>query len=477
MGCKIRAWGEAILPFSISSGRRKVSKALHNLAEADSKLGFALSKLARDSPDFWSFKGKISREMGHALFQYPAMMVPRMQRELIEAAIRNRPETKSVIDPFVGSGTTLTESMLRGLDFFGQDINPLAVLICRSKTGPFEIDGIKAALEKTLAASAMDNSDKAEADFRNLRKWFQESAIDGLSKLRRAILCQAKIHVRRFLWVALAETVRLTSNSRISTVKLHMREQEEMKNRNVDVLGTFERVARANIVDLATLASNLEKAGQLRNGTYRRSVQVVLGNSAEAILSSHDGYDILVTSPPYGDNTTTVTYGQHSYLPLQWIEHADVDPSMGTDYLTTTHEIDRRSLGGSRRLDKDKVAEMEKASASLKSTLKELSQKPRDRRARVASFASDLDSATSVILKVLKAGALMFWTIGNRKVGGVQVPTDRILAEFLLSKKAVPVTEISRMIPSKRMAVRNSTSSTIKSETVLVFRKAETDAE
>ena len=57
-------------------------------------------------------------------------------------------------------------------------------------------------------------------------------------------------------------------------------------------------------------------------------------------------FNLLVTSPPYGDNQTTVTYGQFSYLPLQWIPFEDIDESIELDYLKTTQEIDSKSLGG-----------------------------------------------------------------------------------------------------------------------------------
>ena len=59
-------------------------------------------------------------------------------------------------------------------------------------------------------------------------------------------------------------------------------------------------------------------------------------------------HDILISSPPYGDNITTVPYGQNAYLPLQWIDLDDIEECVtNSDCLQTTHEIDRRSLGGS----------------------------------------------------------------------------------------------------------------------------------
>ena len=44
---------------------------------------------------------------------------------------------RTVFDPFAGSGSVLTEAMFRGLGFLGMDVNPLAVLLCKVRLGPF----------------------------------------------------------------------------------------------------------------------------------------------------------------------------------------------------------------------------------------------------------------------------------------------------------------------------------------------------
>jgi len=66
----------------------------------------------------------------------------------------------------------------------------------------------------------------------------------------------------------------------------------------------------------------------------------------------------------------------------------------------------------------------------------------------------------------------MFWTLGNRCVAGKMVPMDDILCDFLEAKGSVFVKKIKRIIPSKRMAIKNNIAETIKAETVLVMRKA-----
>ena len=66
----------------------------------------------------------------------------------------------------------------------------------------------------------------------------------------------------------------------------------------------------------------------------------------------------------------------------------------------------------------------------------------------------------------------MIWTVGNRRVGGDPVPTDRILEELMDARGARLVTRLERKIPNKRMATRNSIANTMRGEAILVFKKA-----
>lgn len=451
-------------------------KPVSDSAAADRALRNALTSLAATEPDYWSFRGRAARDAGHGLFQYPAMMVPQMLGALLDAILKANPGANAVLDPFIGSGTVLTEAMLRGLDFHGQDINPLAVLVSRTKCGTLNTAALRPAIEQVSSSAARDLNTQCEADFRNLGKWFRDAVAADLSRLRRAIRKQNDLHVRRFLWVALAETVRLSSNSRLSTVKLHIRDAEDRTSRTINVMTTFTRVAEANLKELETFAGGLQAKRLLADGSYGGSVSASLGDTAKSVGKNGHLYDVLLTSPPYGDNATTVTYGQHAYLPLQWIDPTDVDPAMDADYLRTTHEIDRRSLGGSRRIDNEVVEELAARSRTLRATIASLPEKPKDRRARVVSFVRDLDSTLNPILSALKPGALMVWIIGNRHVARRRIPTDSILAELLTKRGAVEVHRLERRIASKRMAAKNATTGTMTEETILVMRKAQLHA-
>ena len=453
------------------SGGFEVDYVVQDGVPADDRIVDELKRLSQTDDDYWAFR-RAARKRTQGLSQYPAMMVPEMQSVLVEAVATADGHVRSVYDPFVGSGTTLVESMRLGLDFTGQDINPLAVLFCRTKAGPFHTRRLSTAVEDVVHWASADRGRRFEANFPGQRKWFSSRAITELSRIRRAIRRVDHRWCRQVLWTGLAETVRLTSNSRTSTFKLHIRSAEELKSRRVTPLTTFEGVMWDITSRLRDEAATLREAGHLsKNGHYRGEVNIRLGDSS--VSSTEEGaHDLVVTSPPYGDNTSTVPYGQYSFLPLQWIDLQDIDERASRDWVCSAYEIDRRSLGGTRRNAVEQVASLLDISPSLKKTLDRLEDLPVDRSSRIAAFVRDLEASIAAVVCGARSNAYMIWTIGNRRVGGEPVPTDGILEELLVAKGASLVTRLERLIPRKRMATRNAIASTMRGEAILVFRNA-----
>ena len=314
----------------------------------DQKLRARLGTLSESDEEFWAFRGKSKRGHAHAFFQYPAMMVPQMQGELIRAAAEAKPGLTSAFDPYVGSGTTLTESIMHGLRFTGWDINPLAVLLCLAKSGPFYPTAMRDKLDEVIARVVADRSNAIETSLENVDKWFQRDVSIQLSRIRRGIRDEVSRWGRCFFWIALADAVRLSSNSRTSTFKLHIRPKEELRQRRTSPIELFKEAAERNIRHLQTQCQMLNERSLLERGRYRREIEIRLWDATKPIprQSVSPGHDLLISSPPYGDNKSTVPYGQYSYLPLNWIDGKDIIDNWDDSWLKTTHEIDTRSLGG-----------------------------------------------------------------------------------------------------------------------------------
>lgn len=420
------------------------------------------------NPCYWDFRGA-KRDAMHGVTQYPAMMVPAMQGKLLDVLCDVVGPNIRMVDPFIGSGTTLVEAMRRGIDFWGQDINPLAVLISLSKTGPFNIPQLEAAIERVREAALGHHVTSAEVDFPNRDKWFCLSVSQELSLLRSAIQSETDLWVRRMLWVSLAETVRLTSNSRTSTFKLHIRSEEELACRKISAIEEFQKLAADSVKRAREEFAVLAEAGFLKDNTYTGITCIDIGRSGLA-LPGDEPFDLLVTSPPYGDGVTTVPYGQYSYLPLQWIDLKDIGRDLDSSFLNSTHEIDARALGGSRRDALERVKPAEIQSPSLNSYLKAVAEVSRDHISKVAAFFADLTPVLDTICRRMRHGGYMAWTVGNRRVGGISQPFDEILTELLQARGCILVDKLERSIPNKRMATRNSISQTMRREETLILR-------
>lgn len=443
------------------------------LKNVDDALIEALTKSDKDDPDFWSLKTRDRTDSAHCIFQYPAMMVPLVQRRLLSTVVEAQPQVKTLYDPFVGSGTSLVSGMHYSLDVFGTDINPLAVLISRVRTARHVEFGIGAIGGEVVSRARLDASRRIETNMPNRDKWFTARVLDELSRLRRAIRLCDDLWSRRFLWVTLAETVRLTSNDRTSTYKLHARPQVQIDSRTPSPISVFAELVSRNADSFAFFRKKLKDAGALNAGGYRATSEIILADNTTSVaaVESRAPFDLIMTSPPYGDNMTTVTYGQHSYLPLNWIDLNDIDESADPSLLKTTQEIDRRSLGGKSMVASWDEEQLLDTSRSLRNFACALPSKPRDGRKRLLRFYHDFQASLATMTAQLRPNGYMIWTVGNRSIGGKQVPTNAILTELMSTFGCQTVVTLKRHIHHKRMPNRNASSETMREEKILLIRK------
>ena len=169
-------------------------------SSTDAEIVRKLERLSEADKDYWAFRGRAARQQTQGLTQYPAMMVPAMQAVLVRAVADMDGCVSRVFDPFTGSGTTLVECMRLGLDYTGQDINPLAVLFCRTKAGPFHTRKLARVVKEVVEQAGADRDRRIEADFPGLGKWFRPAVINELSRIRRAIRRVDHAWCRRVLW-------------------------------------------------------------------------------------------------------------------------------------------------------------------------------------------------------------------------------------------------------------------------------------
>lgn len=431
-----------------------------------------LTELTNENSHIWTSPKYDRSQNVHRFFQYPAMMVPIVQQTLIEILTSTDNSIKTILDPFMGSSTSIVAGMMNGLSCYGQDINPLSILLSKVKTYCYDAETVEILSRKLMNFIRKDSGNIIEKNFNGINKWFNPFVAVELSKIVRNIRRCENIEIRRLFWITLAETVRLSSNDRTSTFKLHIRPETEIKERNVLPIDVFERLLLRNIEDIKTHDKILSFKKLISKKGYKKTISILFKNSSEVIKVPNKGVDLLVSSPPYGDNSTTVPYGQHAFLPLNWIDLKDIDDLITEDLLSTISAIDKRSLGGNLTLPPEEIINnLYKASPSLKNIINELNLTHPDKTSKVICFTNDLNKVLEKCSEAVRKDGYFVWTIGNRRVGGLEIPNNKILIELLEIKGIKLIYELKRDILNKRMAQRNRSTLTMSTEDILIFRK------
>lgn len=432
--------------------------------DAPQRLARELNDLCKSDADYWSYKRMAQRPGLHGIVRYPAMMVPRMQADVLDAAARALPNLTKVVDPFVGSGTTLVEAISRRIAFEGFDINPLAILICRAKLlhlAPATVSRRVAALLQRLQD---DRSNSIEVQFSGRDKWFSRTACVDLSRIRRAICAEPHRGLRHFLWAVLSETIRQTSLSRETTYKLHVRSTDAVPL----MRRPLHRFSELGSHACVRYAEHYRAVVDASEHPIEASLHCLDIRSAIGLRGPHA--QLLLTSPPYGDNQSTIPYGQFSYLALSWIHPDDLEGN--PDLYRTAYATDTASLGGSKRDYIERTMTIAGALPIFRGFFEELCKQCRpDLEAKAAVFVADLFDAVQACLTRLDTDGIAVWTIGDRTIGGLRMPMIAICREINEFFGMSAIAEIDRRIRSKRMPHRNSVCATMVSESLLVMAK------
>lgn len=406
----------------------------------------------------------------HRLFMYPAMMVPATQSAILGVFADIFTREAYAIDPFMGSGTSLMSCMEYGFNVFGQDINPFAVLLSKAKTTIYDITRLKQCFSRIKESLENDKSTTVEVSFPSIDKWFSKDAQISFSKIRRAILNETQSNYRYFFWVLMAEAIRVGSNDRTSTFKLHQRSVEELERRKINIISKFLSIAECGISDYELFYDKLQKKLNILVSDSKVQAEIVWGNS-QCQINTKQKFDLLLSSPPYGDNHTTVTYGQTSYLPLQWIPSEDINCPY--DYLRSTQEIDCQSLGG--RINNDSLVEkldiLLKKSKHFRTFYCAIPDDEKTKYRKTISFIADFDESLQNIVQVMKDDAYYIWTIGNRFVGKREIPNAEILQDLMEYYGLALFFKAERQILNKIQPKKNNYSKTMEKEKIMIFHR------
>ena len=381
----------------------------------------------------WNFEEYKMSEYTHAIHSYPAMMMPRIARNVIQEYATSE---SIVLDPYMGSGTTLLEGMVENVGkVIGFDLNPLAVLISTVKTTKFNLEKIKKEMDN-LDYHLSVLSDYEYPSFTILESWFKQENIDELARLKAVINNIEDSDVRLFFSLVFSETVRHVSFTRNGEFKLYKIPESKRDSHNPDAIAVFSQKLQSVY---ATVKDFYENTTFLSSQT-----DVAIMNAA--ITDSDvkpNSIDLVVTSPPYGDSNTTVAYGQFSRLANEWLDFPE------------PISLDRRLMGGvkAKEVVKFDIAELDDAISMINE--KEKLEKNK-RVPSVVSFYKDYEESIKKVAEVVKHGGVVAYLVGNRRVRDVELQTDIITAKMFEKFGFTHEKTIVRDILNKRMPSKTS---------------------
>lgn len=441
----------------------------------DRKIIDELENKISENPEYLDFLGTNTKTLTHGYHTYPAMMIPQLAKGFIELTQKYVSGINNIYDPFMGSGTTIVEGIVHGLDSYGIDINPLSLLMTKAKTTALDPNLLLENINKLKNNIQQDYSDymmrnlviENIPDFDRIDFWFKPQVIEVLQLIKNNILIFKESEKDSFFFfmAAFSETVRYVSNTRNSEFKLYRMPKEKLEKWDPDVINIFYGYLERNFT------GNVNLFEELQSFDYQPETVISRGSNSK-LMFKDDSFDLLVTSPPYGDSKTTVAYGQFSRLSLQWLD-------LEIDSETKVNQLDNIMLGGkvNKKINIDN--ELDRLdSPTLVEVYKLIKEKDEKRALEVIQFYIDLDESIKQTSRVMKSRSYQYWVVANRTVKDINIPTDAIISELFEKYNVDHLHNFYRNIPNKRMPSKNSPTNkigkksvTMSAEIILMLKK------
>ena len=409
-----------------------------------------MREFTRSAETDLSYRGEKLLRGRHRIHPYPAMLHPLLVNHLLQAYAKGG---DVVFDPFCGSGVTLLQAAVHGYESVGFDLNPMGLLIARAKTTAYQRDTFLTEYNH-LHNSVIESSDVDIPVLRNREYWYSPDVVNDLGRIRRALKNHAYVY-RDFFLAIFAFVCRNQSFTRNGEFKRYRMNHERIASAKNEVFARFFSHVEAMIEVF------------LKNDIPRNASQPTLANT-ENPLPSNLKYDLVVTSPPYGDSGTTVAYGQYTSFGAEWINGLDIHRGVADSY-----KIDRECLGKKGRLNGEL-----RNHAVLTNTIEQIDRADPKRAREVLYFFNGYYKAVNNVVANLNDQGRVCFVVGNRNVKSVQVPMDQITASFLKSMglhfEKIYVREIlNKVMPSKNSPTNKKgvKSKTMTTEFVVVFSK------
>jgi hypothetical protein len=368
----------------------------------------------------------------------------------------------SVLDPMLGSGTTIVAARLRGHRAIGFDTDPLAILMAKVWSSDMDaarlrreaIRVVEDAAER-YTGLAWREAYPAGADDETcafVRFWFDGTSRRQLAALSAAISQVKNPANRDSLWCALSRLI-ITKQAGASLAMdvSHSRPHKVYKVAPVKPLTNF-----LHAVEIVAKGSPFSEGQPLPRPTVRSA-------DARSLPLDDETVDLVITSPPY---LNAIDYLRAHKFALVWMGHT----------LKQIRDLRSENVGTERSLP-SAVDDAHVLSALKK--MGNTTKLPSRLRGVLAHYIWDMNLVLAEISRVLRRRAEAVFVVGDSTIRGVFIQNSRALTQLgsenglrLRSTRRRPLLENRRYLPPpQKRALGDRLGGRMRDEVIITFRK------
>lgn len=382
---------------------------------------------------FWSFADKTIKDtsyISHGYYTYPAKFIPQIAEQLISMYSQ---KGDTIVDVFMGSGTTMVEGLVAGRKVIGTDINEIAYLVSKVKTTELNItvlgvvyNNIEQLLKNQESGEANQYWQKSELiapTHERIDYWFKPAIKKTLSYLLAIIYDIVDKDVKDFYLVVFCQILKTSSIWLQKSVK----PTRDLQKKDADISKLFLTQAKKAIKKQIEFQNLLKK-----NVVLNAKASIVLEcNDAKNINCPKDTATLVLISPPY---VTSYEYADLHQLPLLWLGHLEE--------LTTYR---KKFIGSSFK----EVTQKPLHSNLAKEIISKLGKNKKSKE--VETYFGDMYEVFTKCFTILKSTGKICIVIGNTNFKGVDILNAEVFAEQLTNIGFKITNVICREIPSKML--------------------------
>jgi len=392
--------------------------------------------------------------LSHKAHSFPAKFPPQLPQKFV---LELTDVGDVVLDPMMGSATTLLEAYFNGRQAIGFDIDPIAAMLARVKTETYNAAELHAAGKRilkeatkttnlypgSLLAEKTKQFDEKTIEF--LDYWFATEVQLELLALRAEIEKLESAGLREFFKLIFSSVI-ITKTGGVS-LALDLAHTRPHKARTVFsrdgklLVGDENETRRHHIKTLRSPLNEFDKKlkqnlrGVIQKAPSDHLPSINYGSALSLALASNS-VDLIVTSPPYASNA--IDYMRAHKFSLVWFGYP----------IDTLTQKRKTYIGSEGFADLPPV----KLPETVLDLVSQIKQKSKSKGVSLHRYYVEMTLVLQEMYRVLKPEKPAIVVVGNSTLAGFDAQVDDLLVE--IGKKIgfqVPMVGMRQLDRNRRM--------------------------